>query len=150
MAMVNCENCQHELSDQAITCTQCGHPLLNEKVRLQPDNSPWAAVTKSRTPINIFAIAMMACAAVLGISAVQIDNEHALKAFTYTLHIFLAVTGMFFLTILFCRKAVYHPDDLAKAKREGLSDFGNDNPVLASTLIGIMLLVYGIYQWTQS
>ncbi len=89
---------------------------------------------------------MMTCAAILGMSATQVNSPESLKAFTYTLHIFLAVTGMFFVTILFCRKGVYHPDDLAKAKREGLDDLGEDKPEIAAIAIGLMLLAYGLYQ----
>ncbi|MEH6652086.1 MAG: hypothetical protein V7707_18845 [Motiliproteus sp.] len=79
-------------------------------------------------------------------SATQVVSDNALTAFTYSLHTFLAVTGMFFVTILFCRKGVYHPDDLAKAKRDGLSDMGDDKPVVAAVLIGLMMLAYGLYQ----
>jgi hypothetical protein len=53
---------------------------------------------------------------------------------------------MFFVTILFCRKGIYHPDDLAKAKRDGISDMGEDRPVIAAMLIFIMLIAYGLYQ----
>ncbi len=148
MAMIQCENCGYALSEQAVNCVQCGHPQ-HEKAQGETP-SAWSAVTRSKTPINLFAIAMMSCAAILGMSAVTIDNEYALIAFTYTLHIFLAVTGMFFITILFCRKAIYHPEDLAKAKEAGLDDLGNDNPVLAAILIGGMLLIYGVYQLSVS
>jgi predicted ferric reductase len=150
MTMIQCENCQYELSDQALTCIKCGHPQYDKDSLITEKNSAWNAVTRSKTPINLFAIAMMSCAAILGMSAVTIDNDYALIAFTYTLHIFLAVTGMFFLTILFCRKAVYHPEDLAKAKKAGLEDLGNDRPILAAVLIGLMLLAYGLYQLTES
>jgi ribose/xylose/arabinose/galactoside ABC-type transport system permease subunit len=110
--------------------------------------SAWGAVTRSKTPINLFAIAMMCCAAIFGMSATQIENANSLIAFTYTLHTFLAVSGMFFVTILFCRKGVYHPDDLAKAKRDGLSDFGEDRPVIAAVLIALMLIAYCFYHAT--
>ncbi len=97
-------------------------------------------------PINVFALAMMACAAVLGVSSTSVDNTFALKAFTYSLHIFLAVSGMFFATILFCRKGLYHPDDLVVAKRAGVDDLGNDNPVVAAVIICLIVLAYGSYQ----
>ena len=146
MGMTNCENCGQEISDQATICVKCGHPVGTKTDQRSFMDGAWAAVTRSKTPINLFAIAMMSCAAILGMSATQVTSDHSLTAFTYTLHTFLAVTGMFFVTILFCRKGVYHPDDLAKAKRNGLSDLGEDRPVIAAVLIGLMLIAYGLFQ----
>ena len=90
---------------------------------------------------------MMACSAILGVSATGIDGICYLTAFTYTLHVFLAVSGMFFATILFCRKGMYHPDDLAKAKLAGIDELGEDKPVTAAVLICIMTMFYGFYHW---
>ncbi len=87
---------------------------------------------------------MMACAAVFGVSAIQVKQD-SLPAFTYSLHTFLAITGMFFVILLFCRKAIYHPDDLAKAKDHGV-DLGKDSPALAAVLIALMMIAYGCYQ----
>ncbi len=150
MAMIKCEECGHAISDKAERCISCGCPSgsANEESTKQTGmSSAWSAVSRSRTPINLFAIAMMCCASILGMSATQIDTPESLKAFTYTLHVFMAVTGMFFVTILFCRKGVYHPDDLAKAKRDGLSDeMGPDQPMIAAVLIIIMLCAYAAFQ----
>jgi heme/copper-type cytochrome/quinol oxidase subunit 2 len=151
MSLINCDDCGQEISDQAEMCIKCGKPY-NTKESHAPlqgsvdGASPWSAVTKAKTPINIFAIAMMTCASVLGVSATHINSELSLTAFTYTLHIFLSVTGMFFVTILFCRKGVYHPDDLASAKRAGVTDLGEDRPVIAAVLIFVMLFAYGLFQ----
>lgn len=92
----------------------------------------------------MFGFAMMMCAAIFGYSSTQIGTD-ALTAFTYAIHIFLAVAGMFFVCLLFCRKSIYHPDDLIKAKQEGV-DLGPGRPVLAAVLIGIMMLGYAAYQ----
>ena len=150
MAMIKCEECGHEISDKADACIHCGCPSAAAQQSSESRtgvNSAWSAVSRSKTPINLFAIAMMCCASVLGMSATQIDSPESLKAFTYTLHVFMAVTGMFFVTILFCRKGVYHPDDLAKAKRDGISDeMGADQPVIAAVLIITMLSAYAAYQ----
>lgn len=150
MAMIKCEECGHAISDKAEVCISCGCPTETES---QPSrfrtglSGAWSAVTRSRTPINLFAIAMMSCASILGMSATQIESPNSLMAFTYTLHVFMAVTGMFFVTILFCRKGVYHPDDLAQAKRDGLSDeLGEDRPLVAAVLIVTMLTAYAVYQ----
>ena len=150
--MTRCEDCDHAVSDKAACCIQCGCPL-GSMASDTADKSKglmsgaWLAVSKSKTPINLFAIAMMSCSSILGMSAVHIDSPEALTAFTYTLHIFIAVTGMFFVTLLFCRKGVYHPDDLAKAKRDGITDdLGEDRPEVAAVLILIMLTAYAVYQ----
>ncbi len=146
MGLIKCQDCGHDISNQAKACVKCGRPCDNTNESRSSLHGAWAAVTRSKTPINLFAIAMMSCAAILGMSATQIDNDISLTAFTYTLHTFLAVSGMFFVTILFCRKGIYHPEDLAKAKRNGVIDFGEDRPVIAAVLIGFMLIAYGMYQ----
>jgi hypothetical protein len=147
MSLIKCPECNQEISNQAELCVNCGNPI-NKAIEQQSYlNTAWNTVTKSRTPINVFALAMMACSAILGVSATQVDGIYSLTAFTYTLHIFLAVSGMFFATILFCRKGMYHPEDLAKAKRAGVDDLGEDNPIIAAVLIFLMVLAYGAYQW---
>jgi hypothetical protein len=150
MGMSSCEDCGHDISDQAKMCIKCGRPLESTKKSLGIIDGPWAAVTRSKTPINLFAIAMMSCSSILGMSATQVVSENSLTAFTYTLHIFMAVTGMFFVTILFCRKGIYHPEDLAKAKREGINDIGEDKPIVAAVLIVLMLIAYGLFQYSKS
>jgi hypothetical protein len=102
---------------------------------------------KAKTPINIFAIAMMACASILGGSATLVDSCESLTAFKYSIHAFIAISGMFFLALLFCRKGIYHPQDLEKLSPEVRRDLGKDRPALAAVLIIIILAVYGAYQY---
>jgi len=148
MSLINCPECDQEISNKAVMCVKCGNPISQSTGSQQKsENAAWNAVTKSRTPINVFSLAMMACSAILGVSATQVGNTFSLTAFTYTLHIFIAVSGMFFATILFCRKGMYHPEDLAKAKEAGGEDLGQDKPILAAILIFIMVIAYGVYQW---
>lgn len=149
MAMTNCKDCGQEISERAASCVKCGCPLDDAPNGNGALNGAWAAVTRSRTPINLFAIAIMSCSAILGMSATQIESANSLIAFAYTLHVFIAVTGMFFVTILFCRNGVYHPDDLAKAKRDGVGDLGEDRPLMAAALIVLMMIGYGLYQYTR-
>ena len=60
------------------------------------------------------------------------------------------VNGMVVVTILLCRKGSYHPDDQAKAKREGITDMGEDKPIVAAVLIVLMLIAYGLFQYSKS
>jgi hypothetical protein len=150
MGMSSCEDCGQDISDQSKMCIKCGCPLESSTKSLGVIDGAWAAVTRSKTPINLFAIAMMSCSSILGMSATRVESDNSLIAFTYTLHIFMAVTGMFFVTILFCRKGIYHPDDLAKAKREGITDMGEDKPIIAAVLIVLMLIAYGLFQYSKS
>jgi len=124
----------------------CGRPSGQQN---SPGNalSLWAAVTKTKTPINVFALAMTVCASVLAHSATNIESCYASVAFTYTIHAFLAVSGMFFLAILFCRNGVYHPRDLEKIDPAVGSKLGEDRPVAAAVLISLMLFGYGVYQY---
>ncbi len=149
MALIKCQDCGQEISDQSAACIGCGRPVNAGSENSGPLQGVWGAVTRSKTPINLFALAMMACAAVLGVSATKVGDTCALIAFTYTLHTFLAVAGMFFVTLLFCRRGIYHPDDLARARRDGLPDMGQDKPLLAAALISLMFLAYGLYQLKQ-
>lgn len=87
---------------------------------------------------------MMAAASVFGASSTQIEGSE-LVAFTYALHIFLAVSGMFFVCLLFCRSSIYHPEELARAKQDGF-EYGPDRPVLAAATIGLMIVGYSLYQ----
>ncbi|MCH6257555.1 phage terminase large subunit family protein [Puniceicoccaceae bacterium K14] len=144
MALIPCPECERELSEQAIQCPGCGHPIQNGESASGDKSGIWRAVIKSKTPINVFALAMMACASVFGFSSTQLESGGS-EAFTYSLHVFLAVSGMFFVCLLFCRKAIYHPDDLVKAKEAGV-DLGEDKPVLAAVLIAIMVTLYAFYE----
>ncbi|MBT8126632.1 MAG: hypothetical protein KJP15_04060 [Gammaproteobacteria bacterium] len=145
MRLSKCTECGHDVSNKAAACIHCGHPNDMMTRPHAPLATAWNAVTTSRTPINVFALAMMACSAILGASATQIDNACDLTAFTYTLHIFLAISGMFFATILFCRKGMYHPEDLAKAKQAGVEDLGHDKPMIAAIFICLMVGGYTVY-----
>lgn len=120
---------------------------MSEIENKNKNSTPWNAVTKAKTPINIFAMAMMACASILGASATFINSCESLTAFTYTIHAFIAISGMFFLTLLFCRKGIYHPQDLSKVSPEVRNDLGKDNPIFAAILIAFMMLAYGYYQY---
>jgi predicted ferric reductase len=147
MAIIQCAECQHDISDKAQHCVGCGYPLLKTSTTSAENNSPWAAVVKSKTPINIFSLAMMTCASILGVSAASIDNDYDLMAFTYTLHVFLATIGMFFVTLLFNRNGIYHPEDIAKANREGFDVNQQDRPLIAAVLIMVMITAYALYQF---
>ncbi|MCP3869057.1 MAG: hypothetical protein GY703_13335 [Gammaproteobacteria bacterium] len=147
MSLIKCADCDHDISDQAAMCLNCGRPILQMEESPTKPTQLWNAVIKARTPINIFALAMMTCASILGYSATEIEGCHARTAFTYTIHAFLAVCGMFFLAILFVRKGIYHPDDLGKVKTDVLRDLGVDRPGIPAVLITLMLIGYGYYQY---
>lgn len=146
MSIIKCLECGQDISDQAKLCVKCGYPIQPSEESPDKKSALWNAVTKARTPINIFALAMMACASVLGVSATGIDDCYSLTAFTYTIHVFIAVSGMFFLAILFCRKGIYHPEELSNVKSEVFVELGVDRPVIAAVLISLMMLAYGYYQ----
>ena len=152
MNLVDCPVCSKKVSDQAVTCCHCGHPLETGAHNNSENTSAWQTISKAKTPINVFAIAMMISASILGIrgSFLEKDNLQALAGFTYSLHIFLAVCGMFFMVLLFCRQAMYHPDALARAKQSGISNFGEDRPMVAAIFIVLMVVAYGLFQVIDS
>ncbi|MCW8884990.1 MAG: zinc ribbon domain-containing protein [Motiliproteus sp.] len=147
MSLIKCSECDHEISDKAKFCISCGFPLDKDEETETKQSLGWHTASKARTPINIFALAMMCCASILGGSATFVDTCQSQTAFTYTIHAFLAVSGMFFLTILFCRKGVYHPEDLDKVSPEVREELGADKPHIAAALIAAMMFAYGAYQF---
>jgi len=149
MSLIKCTDCGQEISAEARACVKCGRPQSVTEKSPSESSRIWDAAIKAKTPINIFALAMMACASVLGYSATRITGCEALTAFTYTIHAFLAVSGMFFLAILFCRKGIYHPGDLSKLSPETVKHLGQDRPGIAALLIVAMILVYAFYQYDR-
>ena len=146
MGLVKCSECEHQISDKAKFCVNCGCPLQEEPPE-DKQSLGWSTASKARTPINIFALAMMCCASILGGSATFVESCESQTVFTYTIHAFIAVSGMFFLTLLFCRKGVYHPEDLDKVSTEVRKELGTDQPHIAAALITFMMLAYGAYQF---
>ena len=144
MALINCPECENRISEHASACPQCGNPIASSEEDKSASKGAWRAVIKSKTPINIFALAMMASASIFGMSATQL-GEDSLTGFTYSLHIFLAIAGMFFVCLIFCPRVIYHPEDLVKAKKGGV-DLGTSRPLTAAILISLMILLYGVFQ----
>jgi len=131
MALIECEDCKNPISDQAPHCIHCGRPIQETEIKKAEVKAPdamWSVTRQIKTPINVFALAMMTCAAVLGASATTVETQYELTAFTYTLHIFLAICGMFFATLLFAKGSIYHPEEIAKAQQNGFNLAGKDNP----------------------
>jgi|GEM_PF-1489316 len=149
MALTECPDCHHEISEAAAICVHCGRPMKAATDSGSDAGSHWQAVAQAKTPINVFALAMMACAALLGLSATQISGCDGRTALTYTIHAFLAVAAMFFVTLLFCRRGIYHPIDLAQAGDSESSDTVPDRPGIAAALIVLMVLAYGWYQFNR-
>jgi uncharacterized membrane protein YvbJ len=90
MSLIQCPECGAEISDRAAMCVKCGHPMGGASKAPDGANPIWDAVNKARTPINVFALGMMACAAVLGYSATSVASCDARVAFTYAIHAFSA------------------------------------------------------------
>jgi predicted ferric reductase len=109
MSLVKCFECGQEISDQAEICVKCGRPLDARGKSNSNKSMLWNAVTKTKTPINIFALAMMACASVLGASATQITGCYSHSAFTYTIHSFIAISGFFSWLFYFAGKEYITP-----------------------------------------
>jgi hypothetical protein len=72
MSIIKCLECGQDISDQATLCVKCGYPIHPAEESPDKKSALWNAVTKARTPINIFALAMMACASVLGLARLEL------------------------------------------------------------------------------
>ena len=142
MSLDKCPDCHHEVSDQAISCVKCGRLTAFGLKRQGTVSSMWDIIARLRAPINVFAFAMMAAAAIFGMYAVDVMSDNDLQAFAFALHVFLAIAGMFFVTLLFCPGRIYHPKDL-----EGITLLEKNRPEWAVAIIVAMILIYGVYQW---
>lgn len=58
MSLIKCPECKQEISDQACICIKCGNPISKTAEQQSSLNTAWNAVTTSRTPIDVFALAM--------------------------------------------------------------------------------------------
>jgi len=141
MSTTKCPDCDHVVSELAFACVNCGR-LTDYGIKKQENtnSSMWDVITRLRAPINVFAFAMMAAAAVFGMYSVDVMADNDLKAFAFSLHVFLAVAGMFFVTLLFCPGRIYHPNDLTNY------DLKQDRPEIAAIIIVAMLVLYAFYQ----
>ena len=141
MSTKKCPDCDHVVSELALACVNCGR-LTDYGIKKHENSSSsmWDVITRLRAPINVFAFAMMTAAAVFGMYSVDVIADTDLKAFAFSLHVFLAIAGMFFVTLLYCPGRIYHPNDLNGYK------FEQDRPDIAAAIIVTMLVLYAAYQ----
>lgn len=81
----------------------------------------------------------------------MMDN---VEAFTYSLHLFLAVIAAFVLTALWSPRSLYHPKELLEIRHMQRDDddrqiFPVARPWVPTLVISVGVLFYGAYQLTK-
>ena len=101
------------------------------------------------SPLKLFALIVLVCNAVFGVAAASMGD---LEAFTYTIHMFLAVVASFVLIALWSPRSLYHPKELLelKALEKGSKDddkiLPRERPWVATAVLIAGVVLYGLYQ----
>jgi hypothetical protein len=104
------------------------------------------------SPLKVFALTVLVCNSFFGVAAAWMDD---LEAFTYSIHMFLAIVAAFVLTALWSPRSLYHPKELLELRHSYRDDgdeqeiFPQERPWVPTLVIAGFVLVYAGYQLTQ-
>lgn len=74
------------------------------------DRKHYAAIIGSlKSPLSVFGLAMLICNAVFSLSAAIMGD---IRAFTYSIHTFLAIVFAFIVIAIWSPRSLYHPSEL--------------------------------------
>jgi hypothetical protein len=101
------------------------------------------------SPLKLFALIVLVCNTVFGVAAAWTGK---LEAFTYSVHMFLAIVASFVLIALWSPRSLYHPKELLEL-RELEKDYKDDEklmppdrPWVATVVLVAGVIFYGLYQ----
>lgn len=124
---------------------------MAEKEHSKDDKSGWARIISATgSPLKLFALTILVCNAVFGIAGSTMND---LKAFMYSLHVFVAVISAFVLIALWSPRSFYHPNELAELRQtdedgQDTSDiFPIERPAVATAIWCGGLVLYAVYQY---
>ena len=112
----------------------------------QDGKGGWARIISATgSPLKLFALTILVCNAIFGVAGASMDNE---TAFTYSLHVFVAVISAFVLIALWSPRSFYHPNELAEMRRNAEDGdlFPMERPAVATAIWCGGLVLYGFYQ----
>lgn len=123
---------------------------MAEKELPKDGKSGWARIIAATgSPLKLFALTILVCNAVFGIAGASMKSD---LAFTYSLHVFVAVISAFVLIALWSPRSFYHPNELAEMRRNDAdgpdtSDiFPVERPAVATAIWCAGLVLYAFYQ----
>lgn len=115
------------------------------------DQRGWSRILAATgSPLKLFALTVLVCNSVFALAAAWMRS---LEAFTYSLHLFLAVVACFVLTALWSPRSLYHPRELVELERlrreapDLMGPVPADRPWVPTVVIGLGVVGYTIYQF---
>ncbi|MGF1640808.1 MAG: hypothetical protein ACFCUO_07655 [Rhodospirillales bacterium] len=113
-------------------------------------NAGWSRIMAATgSPLKLFALIVLVCNAVFAVAAASMGD---LLAFTYALHMFLAVVASFVLIALWSPRSLYHPKELLeiraleRSSEEGDRILPQERPGVATAVLLAGVFLYGLYQ----
>jgi hypothetical protein len=124
---------------------------MSDKSPPEPtETGGWSRIMAATgSPLKLFALIVLVCNAVFGVAAASMGD---LKAFTYSIHMFLAVVASFVLIALWSPRSLYHPKEILelKALEKGSKDdetmLPPDRPWVATGILVAGVIFYALYQ----
>jgi hypothetical protein len=115
----------------------------------EPAQGSWPTILAATgSPLKVFALTVLVCNAFFGLAAAWMAD---IDAFTYAIHMFLAIVAAFVLTALWSPRSLYHPKELLEIRHlqqpgDDQDIFPESRPWVPTLAIGAGILVYAAYQ----
>jgi hypothetical protein len=124
--------------------------MSDEEPPEKAETAGWSRVLAATgSPLKLFALIVLVCNTVFGVAA---SWSGELEAFTYSIHMFLAIVASFVLIALWSPRSLYHPKELLEL-RELENGFDEDEklmppdrPWVATAVLVAGVIFYGLYQ----
>ena len=124
--------------------------MSDEEPPEKPDSRGWARVLAATgSPLKLFALIVLVCNTVFGVAAAWTGE---LEAFTYSIHMFLAIVASFVLIALWSPRSLYHPKELLELRelekrfQEDEKLMPPDRPRVATAVLVAGVVFYALYQ----
>lgn len=124
--------------------------MSDEEPPEKAETRGWSRVLAATgSPLKLFALIVLVCNTVFGVAAASTGK---LEAFTYSVHMFLAIVASFVLIALWSPRSLYHPKELLELKElEKEYDDGErlmppDRPWVATAILVVGVIFYALYQ----
>lgn len=96
-----------------------------------------AIISVIGSPLRFFSLTALICTSVFSLSAGIIGT---IEAFIYSMHMFLAIVGLFVLVAIWCPLALYHPQELENIP-QGKLPLHRPWPATVAGLVGLLLYI---------
>jgi hypothetical protein len=124
--------------------------MSDEKPPENAEIGGWSRVLAATgSPLKLFALIVLVCNTVFGVAAAWTGK---LEAFTYSIHMFLAIVASFVLIALWSPRSLYHPKELLELREleKGCEDdeklMPPDRPWVATVVLVAGVIFYAFYQ----